>query len=196
MTAGAPWLPRGAPGMRSPDRAAPLSRRARRARICRCRACPAEHQAMNAASPVAMLRHQERASCAAIRRLARRWGGRTGRRGFSSSARARSSATARSWLDGGHNPSAARQIAASPRTIRRRQAAAPDLREPRDQGPRRHARAVRAASLPRSMRADPRPRLLRARRSRRGRGELGIPADAHDDVAAGARDGSRRRAAC
>ena len=42
------------------------------------------------------------------------------------------------WLDGGHNPSAARQIAACAKhALRRRQAAAPDLRQPRDQGPAR-----------------------------------------------------------
>ena len=66
---------------------------------------------MNAALAVAMLRHQERSGPAFGAERGDGLGGLAGA-APASRARARSSVSREVWLDGGHNPSAARQIAA------------------------------------------------------------------------------------
>ena len=74
---------------------------------------PGKHQALNAALAVAMLRHQQ-LSHSALGAQARRWAGRTGRRGCSSYGGPLFDMLPKGselWVDGGHNPSAARLVA-------------------------------------------------------------------------------------
>ena len=194
--AGAIWLPRGgewdaivsAGKLRYRDAQGaldlPLPRLPRAAPGDECRA---RHRHAPAPGPAAR---------ADARRSARRWAGPTGRRGCSISRRGRWSATRDVWLDGGHNPSAARQIAVL-----------------------RRARASTTASRCTSSSQALRPRTRRACSSRSAAsrahvhavpipdhacfapsdlveiaGELGFPAEAHDSVAEALRRDSGRRA--
>ena len=141
---------------------------------------PGRHQAMNAALAVAMLRHQEAVARAGVGSERGDGLGRLAGAASAPRARDRSSAAARCGSTAAtiRRPPAGRQLRQAP--IRRRQAAAHDLRQPRDQGPARDARAVRGhgrdactpcrspttpASRPATRRNRGRARLHRRRRT-------------------------------
>ena len=94
---------------------------------------------------VAMLRHQKALEVPAAA-LSACMGGPIGRRGFSGCAPGPLVGERDVWLDGGHNPSAARRSRPSPtRWSTHGKPLHLDLRQPRDQGRAGDARAVRAA---------------------------------------------------
>ena len=102
------------------------------------------------------------------------------------------------WLDGGHNPDAARRRRLLPQAIGTTAAAAPVVRQPQDQGRRRHARARSRGIAAR--RPDPRrspattaaiPPSLRPWRAR-----MGFTASAAPEPRPTRSARSRARAAC
>ena len=104
---------------------------------------PGRHQAMNAALAVAMLRHQD---ASRARDGAERGNGLGRLAGPAAAARSRPARRkrAKSGSTAATIPSAARQVAQlGEASIRRRQAAAPHIRQPRHQGPAGNAPAVR-----------------------------------------------------
>ena len=139
---GAIWLPRGGAGTLLDGR----ELRYRDARAARSAAAAPARRATRRATPPRRGDAPRTSTALACRRRrsARRWAAARWPARLQRLAAGPLIGDREVWLDGGHNPRRA-PGARSRACARRRQAAAPRLREPRDQRSRRHARAVRGA---------------------------------------------------